>query len=401
MDAITFGPLSEIIAFPAATQTIMHTLTTTKERFPAENQAKNWIERLFEDTIAGAVQASVHPQIQEAIQEAIDGFTLVEDGRPEDPTAAVAWDEKAGNVMEELLSGDIAKALGQGWLGENTIGPRFDNPETLERIATEAAVGVGKHYATISTPEAIGLNALELEAFAPKLIGIPASLDRRKGKNAAAPKVDKATRARVVLSAVAGLLNLFAAHELEPELDLIGDYDDVLSPGAIERLGIKDAVVIEALKSSYADAPVKRNWAGVVVREAQNLSAAGSNETEASTSATGASASPQAETATGAADTSVAPPLPTDKTQVRRRNKKNTVPNASAVRGLNKLLSCMSHQEAADLIKVTKGTITHYKEGKSPFAPSTYELAALTAHATKLRDELNMALEDFEAAALE
>lgn len=405
MQPIEFGPLSEIVSVQTVARQFEKVLASTKERFPAESQAQNYIEGIFADHIAAAVSGSVLPQIETTLLEAYDTYEMIEGSRPDDPVAAVAWDEKLGETIEPLLASDIAIALGQGWLGENTIGPKFHEPGTIERIAIEAAAGFGKHVASTTTPEAVGLHQADLLEKAKLLVGIPVSLDRRGGKNA--PKkttpADRATRAKVVLSAVAGLLLAHKPEELIPELDLIGDFDEVLSPGAAERLGIRDQVVIDALVSSYADAPAKRTWAEVVVREAQNFSVAGGDAISsapavAASSAVDASAT---ETATGAEPLSVAPPLATERPKQTRNKRKNTVVNMAAVTGLNELLKVVSQQTIAEMLSCTKSTISNYQSGKTPFAATPDEILTLRQKSIDISKGLEAAVAAFDAALLE
>lgn len=193
------------------------------------------VRRILADAIHRAVYPVLQARLIELLHEAYDAFELMEGERPADRNAAAEWDERLATAFEGRLGSDLGRTLGQGWLGEALTGPRLDNATIREKTAESAAFQLAKHYSDLPVT-AVGLSEDDIMAAARLRI-------MRAAKPAAPPAAtgDPAMAVAMLAAYLRDLRDLGRhpdAGGLAQEIELIGDYDDVLTPAALARLGL-------------------------------------------------------------------------------------------------------------------------------------------------------------------
>lgn len=221
------------------------------------------VRRILADVLHRAVYPPLSQQLTELLNDAYEGHELMEGERPADRDEAAEWDERLATVFEGRLGSELGRHLGQGWLGEALTGPRLDNPEIRKKTAEAAAFQLAKLYAALPAT-AVDLSEDDIMAAA-----------RRRIMNTAAPPPATAPAAGDPMAAVGILASYLRDRNdvgrmprpdsLMQELELIGDYDEVLTPAALQRSGLDPEIQPHAAAYRLANGPT---WAEKLLQAA-------------------------------------------------------------------------------------------------------------------------------------
>lgn len=192
------------------------------------------VRRALAEAIHRAAYPPLHKSLAELLHEIHDRHELIEGERPRDRGDAAEWDEQLATAIEAALSNDTARILGNGWLGEALIGPRLYEAAVRDKTAASAATILATSYYAALPAIAVGLSEDDIMAAA-----------RRRIRGAAAPPPPAAGDPQQAVAMLAEHLrdldDLGRLPDLAgfaQELELIGDYDEVLTPGALQRSGL-------------------------------------------------------------------------------------------------------------------------------------------------------------------
>jgi len=223
-------------------------------------------------TLAGCIHRAVYPPLHKALvdlfEEAHDRHDLIEGERPRDRGDAAEWDERLATAIENALGNDTARVLGNGWLGEALIGPRLYEAAVREKTAASAAYILATNVYAILPAVAVGLTDDDIMAAARRR-----TLGNVNTHAILAPKQepaggDPAVAVRDLADHLRDLADLGRTPDLKvlaQELELIGDYDEVLTPGALQRSGLDEGIQIHVAAFREANGS---EWASKLVLRA-------------------------------------------------------------------------------------------------------------------------------------
>ena len=267
MAIFSFPSLGEL-ANPASIRAEFEKRTLQGKRdLPDLEAARTAVQEILANVVAAAVWPELSKQLRDGFEEVFDRHELIRDARPLRGDAMIEWDEALSQAMEGWLGPDVPKVLGRGWVGEMMDGPRLHEATVRTRIAEDCARRLAAALGNeppLAIALALGLGYEDLDAAA-RLRVVQAAQPATPDWTTGDPE-EAVVQLGSHLRDLADLGRSPDKASFLQELELIGDYDAVLSPGAVKRLGLDDALAEHIV--AYRGAVGGTKWAETLFQEA-------------------------------------------------------------------------------------------------------------------------------------